>query len=94
MADLERRAWRTRGYGDFWSFMLVAEGAADVAVEPIAALWDLAPLQVIVEEAGGRFTDLEGRATPAGGRAVATNGLLHDEVLRLLATPDTQASGS
>ncbi|MCB2224005.1 MAG: histidinol-phosphatase [Actinobacteria bacterium] len=84
MADLERRVWRTRGYGDFWSFMLVAEGAADIAVEPVAALWDLAPLGVIVEEAGGRFTDLTGAATPAGGDAVATNGLLHDEVLGLL----------
>lgn len=85
MAELERRCWRTRGFGDFWSFMLVAEGAADIAVEPIAALWDLAPLQVIVEEAGGRFTDLQGRATPGGGNALATNGLLHEEVLGLLA---------
>jgi histidinol-phosphatase len=85
MADLERRTWRTRGFGDFWSFMLVAEGAADIAVEPVAALWDLAPLQVIVEEAGGRFTDLSGASTPAGGHALATNGLLHDEVLEVLA---------
>ena len=84
MADMERRCWRTRGFGDFWSFMLVAEGAVDVAVEPIAALWDLAPLQIIVEEAGGRFTDRKGSATPAGGNAVATNGTLHDEVLALL----------
>ncbi|MBU1227305.1 MAG: histidinol-phosphatase [Actinobacteria bacterium] len=85
MADLERRTWRTRGYGDFWSFMLVAEGAVDVAVEPVGALWDLAPLQPIVEEAGGRFTDLKGNPTPAGGHALATNGILHDEVLALLA---------
>jgi histidinol-phosphatase len=85
MADLEHRCWRTRGFGDFWSFMLVAEGAVDIAVEPIAALWDLAPLQVIVEEAGGRFTDLQGRATPGGGNALATNGMLHEEVLELLA---------
>jgi histidinol-phosphatase len=84
MADLERRTWRTRGYGDFWSFMLVAEGAVDVAVEPVAALWDLAPLQPIVEEAGGRFTDLNGKPTPGGGHALATNGILHDEVLALL----------
>jgi histidinol-phosphatase len=82
--DLERRCWQTRGFGDFWSFMLVAEGAADVALEPVAALWDLAPLQVIVEEAGGRFTGLDGRARPDCGNAVATNGLLHDEVLAIL----------
>jgi histidinol-phosphatase len=82
---LAKRAWRTRGFGDFWSHILVAEGAADIAAEPIVALWDLAPLLVIVEEAGGRFTDLAGNNTADGGSAVATNGLLHDEVLRALA---------
>jgi histidinol-phosphatase len=81
MTTLLRRAWRTRGFGDFWMHMLVAEGAADVAVEPEVSLWDLAPLQIIVEEAGGRFTDLKGRARPDGGSALSTNGLLHDEVL-------------
>lgn len=79
--ELSRRCWRTRGLGDFWSFMLVAEGAVDIAVEPIAAIWDLAPLGVIVEEAGGRFTDLSGDRRIDGGNAVATNGLLHDAVL-------------
>ena len=64
--------------------MLVAEGAVDVAAEPEVSLWDLAALQVIVEEAGGRFTDLSGVARPDGGSAVATNGHLHDEVLKLL----------
>ena len=82
---LTRRCWRTRAYGDFWSHVLVAEGAVDVAAEPEVTLWDLAPLQVIVEEAGGRFTDLGGVPTPAGGSAVSTNGLLHDEVLAALA---------
>jgi histidinol-phosphatase len=82
---LAKRAWRTRGFGDFWSHILVAEGAADIAAEPIVALWDLAPLLVIVEEAGGTFTDLAGNNTADGGSAVATNGLLHDEVLRALA---------
>ncbi len=82
---LTRRFWRTRAYGDFWSHVLVAEGAVDVAAEPEVTLWDLAPLQVIVEEAGGRFTDLGGEPTPAGGSAVSTNGLLHDEVLTALA---------
>jgi histidinol-phosphatase len=81
---LERRCWRGRGFGDFWSHVLVAEGACDIAVEPEVALWDLAPLQVIVEEAGGRFTDLAGVARPDGGSAVSTNGLLHEDVLAAL----------
>lgn len=82
---LVRRCWRTRGYGDFWSHVLVAEGAVDIAVEPEVAVWDVAPLQVIVEEAGGRFTDLAGRARPDGGSAVSTNGILHDQALVALA---------
>jgi histidinol-phosphatase len=81
---LARRCWRTRGFGDFWSHVLVAEGAADVGVEPEVSLWDLAPLQVIVEEAGGRFTDLGGAARADGGSAVSSNGLLHDAVLAAL----------
>jgi len=83
--DLTRRVWRTRAYGDFWSHMLVAEGAVEISAEPSVSLWDLAALQVIVEEAGGTFTDLAGRPTPDGGSAVATNGRLHAEVLDLLA---------
>ena len=81
---LARSCWRTRGFGDFWSHMLVAEGAADLAVEPEVELWDLAAPQVIVEEAGGRFTDLGGTPTPAGGSVVSSNGLLHDRVLTTL----------
>jgi histidinol-phosphatase len=64
--------------------MLVAEGAVDVCAEPEVSLWDLAALLVIVEEAGGKFTDLSGRRTPDGGSAVSTNGLLHTEALGLL----------
>ena len=82
--DLARRVWRTRAYGDFWSHMLVAEGAVDLSCEPEVSLWDLAALQPIVEEAGGRFSDLSGIARPDGGSVVCTNGLLHDEVLALL----------
>jgi histidinol-phosphatase len=82
---LARRCWRTRGFGDFWQHMLVAEGAVDVSVEPDVAHWDLAASKVIVEEAGGRFTDLRGVARADGGSAVASNGLLHDEVLAALA---------
>ena len=81
---LARRCWRTRGLGDFWSHVLVAEGAVDVAAEPEVSIWDVAAVQVIVEEAGGRFSDLGGAARPDGGSAVSTNGLLHDEVLAAL----------
>ena len=62
--------------------MLVAEGAVDISAEPEVSLWDLAALQVIVQEAGGRFTSLAGVATPDGGSVVCTNGHLHDEVAR------------
>jgi histidinol-phosphatase len=82
--NLTRSVWRSRAYGDFWSHMLVAEGAADVSAEPQASLWDLAALQVIVEEAGGTFTDLNGKPTPDGNSVVCTNSRLHDEVLGLL----------
>ena len=81
---LARACWRTRGFGDFWSHMLVTEGAADLAVEPEVEVWDLAAPQVIVEEAGGRFTNLDGVPTPAGGSVVSSNGLLHDRVLATL----------
>jgi histidinol-phosphatase len=91
--DLTRRVWRTRAYGDFWSHMLVAEGAVEISAEPAVFLWDLAALQVIVEEAGGTFTDLAGRPTPDGGSAVATNGRLHAEVLDLLAPADGPRRG-
>jgi histidinol-phosphatase len=81
---LSEECWRTRGFGDFWSHVLVAEGGVDIAVEPVVSVWDLAALQVIVEEAGGRFTDFGGRSTYEGGSAISTNGLLHDAVLELL----------
>jgi histidinol-phosphatase len=74
-------AWRTRGIGDFWSHLLVAEGAVDVAVEPTLAVWDMAALDIIVREAGGRFTNVTGIAGPFGGSGVSTNGLLHDAVI-------------
>jgi histidinol-phosphatase len=77
-------AWRVRAYGDFWSYCLLAEGAIDITAEPEVKLWDLAPLDILVREAGGSFTNLDGQPGPHGGSAVATNGLLHDEVLRRL----------
>lgn len=84
-ATLTKRVWRTRAFGDFWSHLLVAEGAVDVSCEPEVSLWDLAALQPIVEEAGGRFSDLGGLARPDGGSVVCTNGLLHQDVLATLA---------
>ena len=83
--DLTRQVWRTRAYGDFWSHVLVAEGAVDVSCEPELALHDMAALVPIVTEAGGRFTDLAGEPGCSGTSAVATNGLLHTEVLAALA---------
>ena len=85
MLNLMQRFWRTRAYGDFWSYMLVAEGAVDVACEPELALHDMAALVPIVTEAGGRFTSLQGEDGPFGGDAVASNGLLHEEILEALA---------
>ncbi|CAN3128075.1 histidinol-phosphatase [Mycobacterium sp. smrl_JER01] len=82
--ELLDTVWRVRGYGDFWSYCLVAEGAVDIAVEPEVKLWDLAPLDILIREAGGRFTDLSGTPGPHGGSAVASNGLLHDAVLSAL----------
>ena len=82
--ELARRCWRTRAFGDFWQHMLVAEGAVDVAVEPHVAFWDLAASKVIVEEAGGRFSDLAGSPRADGGSAISSNGLMHAEVVRLL----------
>ncbi|HYH10539.1 MAG TPA: histidinol-phosphatase [Thermoanaerobaculia bacterium] len=78
---LTRRCTRARGFGDFWIHMLVAEGAVEIAVEPAVAAWDMAAIQLIVEEAGGRFTDLHGNARFDGGSGLSTNGLVHDAVL-------------
>jgi histidinol-phosphatase len=77
-------AWRTRGLGDFWSHMLVAEGAVDVAIEPSLALWDMAALDLIVREAGGRFTSLDGVDGPFGPNAISTNGALHSAILEAI----------
>lgn len=87
---LTRRCWRTRGYGDFWSYMLLAEGALDIAAEPELKVWDMAALDVIVREAGGTFTSLAGRRGPWGGNAIATNTRLHDAAMAYLGHfPDT-----
>ncbi len=82
--QLTGRCWRTRAYGDFWSHMLVAEGAVDIAAEPTLQLHDMAALVVIVEEAGGRFTSLTGVDGPAGGNALSSNGRLHEAALGIV----------
>ena len=82
--DLMRESWRSRAYGDFWSYMLVAEGAVDIACEPTLNLYDMAALDIFVREAGGRFTSIDGEPGPYHGNALATNGLLHEVVLEKL----------
>jgi histidinol-phosphatase len=82
--ELSRACWRTRAYGDFWSYMMVAEGAVDIAAEPELSLWDMAAPCVVVTEAGGRFTGLDGVPGVHSGNAAASNGRLHEELLRRL----------
>ena len=84
LLTLAARAWHVQPFSDFWASLLVAEGAIEISVEHEMNTWDNAALQVIVEEAGGRFSDLHGQARIDGGSAVSTNGLLHDEVLAAL----------
>ena len=78
------RAWRVRGIGDFWSHMLVAEGSVDIAAEPSLALWDMAAVAIVVQEAGGRFSDLENNDGPFGKSGVSTNGILHETFIKAL----------
>ena len=84
---LQRAVTRTRGYGDFWSYMMVAEGMVDIATEPTLAIYDMTALVAIVTEAGGRFTGLDGVDGPFSESALATNGLLHERALSLLSAP-------
>jgi len=85
MLELHDAVWRTRAYGDFWSYCLLAEGAVDIACEPELNLYDMAALVPIVTEAGGRFTSLEGEEGCFGGNALATNGKLHEAALGIFA---------
>jgi histidinol-phosphatase len=84
--DLLASVWRERGLGDFWGYALVAEGAAEVMIEVDLSIWDIAAPSLLVEEAGGRITDFEGRRILEGGTILATNGLLHDMVRAALTT--------
>ena len=82
--ELMAAAWRTRGIGDFWSHMLVAEGAVDVAAEPSLAVWDMAALDIIVREAGGRFTNVAGIDGSLGGSGLSTNSAIHQKIVDAL----------
>ena len=84
MLSLMQSCWRTRAYGDFWSYMLLAPGAVDLAAEPELELYDMAALVPIVTEAGGTFTSLDGEPGPWGGSAVASNGRLHKAIMKHL----------
>ena len=87
---LTRRCWRTRGLGDFWSYMLLAEGTVDIAAEPELRVWDMAALDVIVREAGGSFSGLNGKDGPWGANALASNTHLHEAAMAYLGHfPDT-----
>jgi histidinol-phosphatase len=86
MLSLASQVWRAVGFGDFWGHMLVAEGAAEAMIEPELALWDVAALRPIIEEAGGRCTDLTGAPATGPGGCVTTNTLVHDAVLGALRT--------
>jgi histidinol-phosphatase len=83
MLALSHQSWRTRGIGDFWQHMLVAEGAFDVAIDPIVALWDIAAIVPIIEEAGGQWSTIDGR-TDERDSFVCTNSRLHDAVIEIL----------
>jgi histidinol-phosphatase len=85
LRHLAATAWRDRGFGDFWGYMLVAEGAADAMVEVGPTLWDLAAPALIVEEAGGRLTDFSGVTSYAGPQVLATNDRIHSQLVRELA---------
>jgi histidinol-phosphatase len=82
--ELTRACWRTRAYGDFWPYMMVAEGSVDLCAEPELSLWDMAAPAIVVQEAGGSFTGLDGRPGPHSGNGAASNGLLHGELLEYL----------
>ena len=79
--EILESAWRTRGIGDFWSHMLVAEGAVDVAIEPKLAIWDMAALDIVVREAGGRFTNTAGVDGSLGGSGLSTNSAIHQKIV-------------
>jgi histidinol-phosphatase len=84
LLELGRACWRSRGLGDFWGYMIVAEGGAELMLDPVVSVWDLAAPLVIVEEAGGRFTDFAGARSAEGGDALASNGYVHAAALEIV----------
>ena len=84
LQNLTSAVWRTRGYGDFWSHLLVAEGAVDIAIEPELQNYDMAAFVAIVQGAGGKVTGAKGQSAMAAGQAISTNSILHSEVLNFL----------
>ncbi len=86
--------WESRAFGDFWQHCLVAEGALDIAIEPIVNPWDVAAVRVLVTEAGGRFSDLAGAPRFDGGSALSTNGLVHEQALELVTAPEARNAES
>jgi histidinol-phosphatase len=85
LVELSHQCWRTRGVGDFWQHLLVAEGAFDVAIDPIVSLWDIAALIPIIKEAGGNWSTVQGTTRADADSFVSTNGLVHDAVIASLA---------
>lgn len=85
VVELSHAVWRTRDYGDMWPYMMVAEGQLEASAEFDLQVYDMAALVPIIEEAGGRFTSVDGESGPWHGSALATNGLLHDDLLGRLA---------
>ncbi len=91
LVALQQNSYRARGFGDFWQHMLVAEGAVDIAIDAIGLQpYDLAAVQIIVEEAGGAFTDRTGRRTYEADSAISSNGMLHDAVITRLRGHETR----
>ena len=85
LSTLVERTERQRGFGDFYQHVLVAEGAGEIAIDPVVSAWDIAPLLILIEEAGGRATSLQGERSIYAGSFLSTNGLMHEEALRVLA---------
>jgi histidinol-phosphatase len=82
-SKLTQESWRTRGFGDFWGHTLVARGAGHVMLEPSVSLWDVAALEIILEEAGGRLTHVDGTKFSGKGTCLSSNGVLHDTVVAM-----------
>ena len=82
---LEQACWISRSWGDGYGYLLVATGRADVMVDPVCNAWDVAAILPVIQESGGRFTSWDGRASVRQGDGLGTNGLVHDEVLKILA---------